>query len=75
MIRKIIVGINPKDAMAYYVGMRVGKMKIDSIIVDERYLVRHNIRRYLIYLTGDEGVMLWKNIEGLPVVVEYNLNF
>jgi|TARA_R100000482_G_C4974759_1_gene80669 hypothetical protein len=75
MIRKIIVGINPKDAMAYYVGMKVGKMVISSIVVDEKYLVRHNIRRYLIYLTGDEGVMLWKNIEGLPVVVEYNLNF
>jgi hypothetical protein len=75
MIRKIIVGINPKDAMAYYVGMKVGKMVISSIVVDEKYLIRYNIRRYLIYLTGDEGVMLWKNIEGLPVVVEYNLNF
>lgn len=75
MIRKIVIGINPKDAMAYYVGMKVGNMKIDSIVVDEKFLVVHNIRRYLIYLTSDEGVMLWKTIEDLPVVVEYNLNF
>ena len=39
MIRKIIVGINPKDAMAYYVGMKVGKMVISSIVVDEKYLI------------------------------------
>ena len=75
MIRKIVIGINPKDAMAYYVGMKVGNMKVDSIVVDEKFLVVHNIRIYLIYLTSDEGVMLWKTIEDLPVVVEYNLNF
>jgi len=75
MIRKIIVGVNPKDAMAYYTGMSIGKMTIDNIVVDEKYLIKHNIRRYLIYLTSDDGVMLWKVIEGLPVIVEYNLNF
>lgn len=75
MIRKIIVGINPKDAMAYYIGMRVGSMNIDSIVLDEKVLIKHNIKRYLIYLTGQDGVMLWKSIDSMPVVVEYDLNF
>lgn len=75
MIRKIIIGTNPKDAMAYFVGMRVGPSVVDSIIMDEKVLARHNIKRYLIYLTGDQGIMLWKSIDSMPVIVEYDLNF
>ena len=31
MIRKIVIGLNPKDAMAYYIGMNAGDGKIVAI--------------------------------------------
>lgn len=75
LIRKIVIGQNPKDAMAYYVGMRVGQMKVDSILLDERHLAKHSIKRYLVYLKGEEGLMLWKTVENVPCLIEYDLNF
>ena len=76
LIRKIVIGQNPKDAMAYYTGMTVGSAKIDTIILDEEALVRYQIRRYRIYITDpDEGTMLWKDIVGMPVVIEYDCRF
>ena len=32
IIRKIVVGPNPKDAMAYYVGMRAGQGNVSAIM-------------------------------------------
>jgi hypothetical protein len=76
LIRKIVIGQNPKDAMAYYTGMIVGSAKIDTIILDEEALVRYQIRRYRIYIKdSDEGTMLWKDIVGMPVVIEYDCRF
>jgi hypothetical protein len=76
LIRKIIIGQNPKDAMAYYIGMPVGASKIDAIILDEEALVRYQIRRYRIYINNSEdGTMLWKDIVGMPVVIEYDCRF
>jgi hypothetical protein len=76
LIRKIIIGQNPKDAMAYYVGMTVGTSRIDAIIFDEEALVRYQIRRYRIYINDpEEGTMLWKDIVGMPVVIEYDCRF
>ena len=34
VIRKIVIGPNPKDAMAYYVGMRAGGAKVIAIKED-----------------------------------------
>ena len=76
LIRKIIIGQNPKDAMAYYVGMRVGSAKIDTIIFDEEAMVRFQILRYRVYINDPEqGTMLWKDIVGMPVVIEYDCRF
>jgi hypothetical protein len=76
LIRKIIVGQNPKDAMAYYVGMKIGNAVVDAIVFDEEGAVRYNIRRYRIYINDpEEGTMLWKDIEGMPTVVEYDCRF
>lgn len=75
LIRKIIIGQNPKDAMAYYVGMRAGMGEVSTIILDEGALHRHGIKRYLVYLQTDEGQVLWKSIDDMPVVVEFDLNF
>ena len=34
LIRKIIIGKDPKDAMAYYVGMRAGGGEVSTIVLD-----------------------------------------
>jgi len=76
LIRKIIIGQNPKDAMAYYVGQRAGDSIIDSIVMDERCFVKHGIRRYLVYIYNeDEGTMLWKTIDDMPVLIEHDCDF
>lgn len=75
MIRKIIIGLNPKDAMAYVIGMRAGTGEIDSIIRDEHALYKHGRTIYRIYIKTDEGIMEWKAIENMPVMLEYDLNF
>lgn len=75
VIRKIIIGPNPKDGMAYYVGMRAGERNVCAITFDEEYLHRHNKNRYLIYLEGEEGISVWKAVTEMPCMVEYDLNF
>ena len=45
MIRKIIIGRDPKDAMAYFIGMRAGTGKVTAIIQDESYLHKYNKKR------------------------------
>ena len=37
MIRKIVIGRDPKDAMAYYVGMKAGAGKVVAIVEDEAH--------------------------------------
>ena len=76
LIRKIVIGRDPKEAMAYYVGMRAGDGKISTILLDERY--RHNlgIDRYLVYMqNADESQVLWKSVVDMPCIVEYDCNF
>ena len=75
MIRKIVIGRDPKDAMAYYVGMRAGAGKVVAIIQDEKYIQKYGIVRYLIYVENDEGTMIWKSIDGMPCILEYDLKF
>ena len=75
LIRKIVVGRDPKDGMAYYVGMRAGDGKEEAILMDEEFLVRYNKMRYLIYIRNSEGNNLWKAINEMPCVIEYDLNF
>ena len=75
MIRKIVIGRDPKDAMAYYVGMRAGAGKVVSIIQDEAILYKHGKNRYLNYIENEEGTMLWKSIDDMPCILEYDLKF
>lgn len=76
IIRKIIVGQNPKDAMAYFIGQKSGESEVDCIILDDRLLQKRNIRRYLVYIKHPEdGIMLWKSIENMPLLIEYDCNF
>jgi hypothetical protein len=75
MIRKIVIGRDPKDAMAYYTGMRAGAGKVSAIIEDEAHLHHHSKKRYLIYIENEEGTMLWKSIDDMPCIIEYDLKF
>ena len=75
MIRKIIVGKDPKDAMAYYVGMRAGTGKVTAIVEDEHHLHKYSKKRYLVYIENDEGTMLWKAIDDMPCMLEYDIKF
>lgn len=75
LIRKIVIGRDPKDAMAYYVGMRAGAGSVSAIVLDDEHLFRYNKKRYLVYLQTDDGQVLWKSVDEMPCIVEYDLNF
>jgi hypothetical protein len=75
MIRKIVIGRDPKDAMAYYVGMRAGAGKVSAIVEDEAHLHKFSKKRYLIYIENEEGTILWKSVDSMPCIVEYDIKF
>jgi hypothetical protein len=75
LIRKIIIGQNPKDAMAYYIGMRAGDGNVSAIVLDEEHLYRYQKKRYLVYLQSDDGQVLWKAVNDMPCIIEYDCNF
>ncbi len=76
MIRKIIIGENPLKAMAYYIGQRAGESIVDTIILDEKYLHKYGKTQYLIYIKHPkDGVMLWKSVLDMPVLLEYDCDF
>ena len=37
LIRKIVVGEDPKNGMAYYVNMRAGEGQVSAILMDEEH--------------------------------------
>tara|TARA_R100001163_G_C4921944_1_gene101766 strand:- start:216 stop:455 length:240 start_codon:yes stop_codon:yes gene_type:complete len=75
IIRKIIIGKNPKDGMAYYVGMRAGGGEVSAIVMDERHLHMHGKTRYLVYLQREDGQLLWKAVDEMPCIIEFDCNF
>ena len=75
IIRKIVVGPNPKDAMAYYLGMRAGDGRVSAIMEDERSLYKFNVRRYEVYIEDQDSTYLWKMVENQPVLIEYDCKF
>lgn len=75
LIRKIVVGKDPKDGMAYFVGMRAGGGKVSAILEDERHLQKFGFKRYLVYVETGEETMLWKTVDSMPCLLEYDLDF
>jgi hypothetical protein len=75
LIRKIILGRDPKDGMAYYVGMRAGNGEVSAILKDEYYEHKTGGDRYIVYLQTDDGVVPWKSVENMPCTIEYDLKF
>ena len=76
VIRKIIIGRDPKDAMAYYIGMKAGANIVSTIIEDEKHLHVHAKSRYLIYVQDEDKIQtLWKAVVDIPCMLEFDLNF
>ena len=76
VIRKIIIGEDPKNAMAYYLGMRAGGGQITAIMFDEPYLYKHGKERFLIYIDIEgEGTILWKWVLDMRCLVEFDCRF
>lgn len=75
MIRKIIIGPDPKDAMVYFIGMGVTGGKVSAIELDEKEYAVHSRVAYNVFITGDQGTMRWKRIENMPCLLEYDCNF
>jgi hypothetical protein len=74
-IRKIISGRDPKNGFAFVVGQAVyGGGTIHAIAVDGRAEQLYGRSRYLIYVENEDGVILWKAIENMPVIVEYDID-
>jgi len=75
LIRKIVIGRDPKNAMAYFIGMRAGNNEVTAIIQDESYLHKFGKCRYLVYIKNTEGTVLWKAIDDMPCLLEFDLDF
>ena len=75
MVRKIVIGRDPKNAMAYYVGMKAGDRAVSYIALDDEFLHKYGKNRYLIYVEDDGAHALWKAVDDMPCIVEYNLDF
>lgn len=74
-IRKIVIGRDPKDGMAYYVGMKAGRGTVSAIVEDERHLMKYGMKRYLVYIENEDETMLWKVVDSMPCILEFDLNF
>jgi len=72
MIRKIVIGLNPKDAMAYYIGMNAGDGKIVAI---EKNFSEFGDVVILIFIQTEQGTSLWKEVMGMPMIIEYDCKF
>ena len=75
IIRKIIIGRDPKDAMAYYVGMRAGNGEVSAIVLDDKHLHNYGKTRYLVYVQREDGQILWKAVDDMPCIIEFDCNF
>jgi hypothetical protein len=76
-IRKISVGKDyPNGAIHYQVGRPV-------VLVNVKYMITAILHEenskgemvYNIYISNDDGSVLWKEIKDMPTVTENNVNF
>lgn len=75
LIRKLVIGKDPKNGMAYFVGMRAGSGNVSAIIQDSSYLHKFGKCRYLVYIENSEGTLLWKAVDDMPCLLEFDLDF
>ncbi len=75
-IRKIICGKDPKNGFAFVVGQTIyGGGTIHAITQDGRAEQLYGRSRFLIYIENEDGTMLWKSVDEMSCVLEYDLNF
>jgi len=55
--------------------MRVGDGNVSAIVMDAENLHRHKMKRYLVYIEREDGQVLWKSIDNMPSMVEFDLDF
>ena len=48
---------------------------LGTFFEDEAHLHKFSKKRYLIYIENEEGTMVWKAIDDMPCIVEYDLKF
>ena len=75
LIRKLVIGRDPKNGMAYFIGMRAGESQVSAIIQDDSYLHKFGECRYLVYIENEEGTVLWKAVDEMPCLIEFDLDF
>ncbi len=72
-IRKISIGLNPQDCLAYVVGQKhlKGEIEITDIIKEQK----KGIEKYYIFAVGKEGEtpFIWQEVINQPVLVQYFL--
>ena len=79
-IRKISVGREyPDGAIHYQVGKTIRlqqtPFEISTIRVNKKIKEEEGRTTYDIFIKNEEGTVLWKNVDGLPVMIENNVNF
>lgn len=77
IIRKIIVGSNPKsEGMSYQVGSPMGSLFVTEIIEDVNHFHIFGRIRFLIYVKKphEDRSVLWKALEGVPLTIEYDIS-
>lgn len=77
VIRKIIVGTNPKDdGLVFSVDQTFGNNTITNIIEDVNDFFIFGSKSYLVYvkIKDKPGSVLWKKFERVPVTIEYDLS-
>lgn len=77
IIRKISIGQNYPDGVMHY---QVGKsVKLNGVYFEVSMIlpvvVSEELTNYDVYLKEDNANVLWKTISGVPVVVEYKIDF
>lgn len=78
-IRKLSVGRDfPDGAIHYQVGKTVNLQGTPygvSAILLNQDLKLEGKTAYDIFLTNEEGTVLWKTVVDMPVIIENNINF
>ena len=56
--------------------MRAVRGKVSTIIQYDRHLSKYGRNRYLAYMQDEDGAQtLWKAIDGMPCMLEFDCNF
>ena len=78
-IRKISVGKDYPDGVLHFqVGKNIKLVGVPYMITDillDQDMLSLGRSVYNIYISNEDGKVLWKTIDGLPVVIENNIDF